>query len=186
MTTDQEPAWVADVLSFWFEELKPADWFEKNEAVDARITERFAALYGRLRQIAVDQLATSSRTALAAVIVLDQFPRNILRGRPEAFASDRHALSVAQIAVAKGYDKDLTKDEAVFLYLPYEHSEDLAVQDRAVALISALGDERYAQYAEAHRDVIREFGRFPHRNAVLGRQSTPEEEAYLAKPDSGF
>ena len=186
MTIEHEPAWVGDVLAFWFEDLQPADWFKQSDATDAAINLRFAALHAELTQTPADQLAPTARTALAAVIVLDQFPRNMFRGRSESVASDPHALSLAQIAVDKGYDKGMDKDQAVFLYLPFEHSEDLAVQDRSVALISALGDERYTEYAEAHRDVIREFGRFPPRNKALGRKSTPQEEAYLAKPDSGF
>lgn len=186
MASEQQPAWVADVLSFWFEELKPADWFTKSDATDALIRERFANLHDELTRVPTNELARSERTALAAVIVLDQFPRNIYRGTPRSFASDPQALQLAQLSVAKGFDKSLNKDQAVFLYLPYEHSEDLAHQDQSVTLMTALGDESYTRYAEAHRDVIREFGRFPHRNEILGRASTPEEEDYLAKPGSGF
>ena len=178
--------WPADVLSFWFEELQPADWFTKSDQTDALITQRFRQLHDLLRATSNDDLLASPERALAAVIVLDQFPRNMFRNAPESFASDEQALALAKRAVELKLDAALEPEKRIFLYLPFEHSEALADQDSAVALITALRDESYTRYAHAHRDVIVEFGRFPHRNEVLGRPSTAAEEAFLAKPDSRF
>ena len=136
--------------------------------------------------MSAETLACGAKEALAAVVVLDQFPRNMFRGTARAFASDGPALNVASRAVALGWDRLLRRDERVFLYLPYEHSEDRVMQARSVELMSRLGNVEWTRYAQAHKDVIDRFGRFPHRNAALGRASTPEEEAYLAMPGSGF
>ena len=178
--------WVDDVLDFWFTELEPADWFKKSDSTDAAIRDRFAKLYAALSRRSAGELAETPRQALAAVIVLDQFPRNMFRGHPQAFATDELARTITADAVSKGHDSMLSENERVFLYLPFEHSENLDDQDRAVELISALGNPEYTKYAIAHRDVIERFGRFPHRNPVLARASTPAEEAYLAEPGSGF
>lgn len=186
MTQASQQSWVDDVLTFWFETLDRKGWFTKSAETDALIRDRFLGTYERV--IATDDAAllSDARIALAAIIVVDQFPRNMFRGDPQSFASDAKALRLAKSAVSAGFDAGLTVDERAFLYLPFEHSEAVDDQDRAVGLMSALGDEEYTRYAEAHRDVIRRFGRFPHRNAILGRVSTPEEEAYLAQPGSGF
>lgn len=178
--------WVDDVLDFWFTELEPADWFKKSDSTDAAIRDRFAKLYAALSRRSAGELAETPRQSLAAVIVLDQFPRNMFRGHPQAFATDELARTITADAVSKGHDSMLSENERVFLYLPFEHSENLDDQDRAVELISALGNPEYTKYAIAHRDVIELFGRFPHRNPVLARASTPAEEAYLAEPGSGF
>lgn len=181
-----EPAWVGDVLRFWFDALGRNSWFVKDEAVDAECRERFAALIDDLNQASVEDAVASSRRALASVIALDQFPRNIYRGTPRAFAYDELARGIARLAIALGLDQRLLPDERIFLYLPFEHSEAFADQLRAVELIGSLGDDEYTRYAEAHRDVIARFGRFPHRNAILGRPSTEEETAFLAQPGSSF
>ena len=178
--------WVDDVLVFWFEELEPADWFKKSDATDTKIHDRFLKLYANIARMAAEDHLGSPRRALAAIIVLDQFPRNMFRGSPHSFGTDRIALETAKAAVDAGLDQQLPAEQRVFMYLPFEHSEELADQERAIALITPLGDDEYTRYAIAHRDVIREFGRFPHRNEVLKRRSTPEEVAYLAKPGSGF
>ena len=178
--------WVDDVLHFWFEELNPKDWFIKSQETDDRIRERFSGVYERVAAMEPAQLSANSRDALAAIIVTDQFSRNMFRGTPRSFESDGLALETARLAVDAGFDAGLTQDQRLFLYLPFEHSEDLGDQDRAVELITALGNDRYTQYAEAHRDVIRRFGRFPHRNAVLGRESTAAEVEFLAQPGSRF
>jgi uncharacterized protein (DUF924 family) len=178
--------WVEQVLGYWFGELDRAGWFRKSEATDAAIRDRFANLHETLKSADVARLSSDWRTALAAIVVLDQFPRNIHRDTPDAFASDDKARELAEVAVARGFDQGLTVDQRLFMYLPFEHSVHLPDQDKAVALISALGDAEYTRYAEAHRDVIRRFGRFPHRNAILGRASTEAEQAYLAQPGSGF
>lgn len=181
-----QDSWVDDVLAFWFEELEPADWFKKSDATDAKIHDRFLKLYANVARLPVGDHAGSARQSLAAVIVLDQFPRNLFRGSAHAFGTDKMARQIADAAVAARLDAELTMRQRVFLYLPFEHSEELADQDRAVALISALGADEYTRYAKAHRDIIRQFGRFPHRNEALRRESTAAEQDYLAKPGSGF
>ena len=179
--------WAPGVLRFWFEELGPSDWFKKSEAADAEITARFEELHRDISGAPIEALLADRDAALAAVIVLDQFARNMFRGKPESFATDAKALDLARRAIELSYDdRDLPVDWRVFFYLPFEHSEELADQHRAVELISALGNAEYTKYAIAHLDVIERFGRFPHRNAILGRTSTPEEAAYLAEPGSGF
>jgi len=178
--------WTDAVLDFWFSELTPPQWFKKDAATDAAITDRFGDVHRDVCAMSVEALTHDARTALAAVLVLDQFPRNMFCGSSRAFASDATALAVAERAVELGYDQLLGTQQRIFLYLPYEHSEPLSDQDKAVTLIATLGNEEFNRYAEDHRDVIRRFGRFPHRNAVLDRASTDEESAYLAKPGSGF
>jgi uncharacterized protein (DUF924 family) len=185
-TTDpMEPGWVTGVLQFWFGDLRQEQWFVVDAAVDREIRARFLALHGQLQSnegIAVD----SRRAVLAAVIVLDQFSRNMFRGTARAFASDEVARRLARQAIEKGLDLHMSTEERFFLYLPFEHSEDLADQARAVALIGQLGRDDWTRYAEAHRSLIERFGRFPHRNAVLGRESTAEETAALAAPMGSF
>lgn len=181
-----EPAWVGDVLRFWFEELGRKAWFVKDAAVDAQIRDRFLPLIDDLaRRPAAEALASADR-ALATVIVLDQFPRNVFRGTARAFATDAAALDIAKAAIDRGLDQRLSADRRVFLYLPLEHSEALADQERCVELTAALGDPEYARYAVLHRDVIKRFGRFPHRNAMLGRTPTLEEIKFLKEPGSSF
>jgi|SRR5262245_14232948 uncharacterized protein (DUF924 family) len=177
--------WVDEVLRFWFEETRPKQWFEKDEGFDA-VCRRFLALHERLAVQPVASLLADARTALAAVIVFDQMPRNMFRGTARAFGTDARALELADAAVAQGFDRDLTKDERMFLYLPFEHAEDSKAQARSVALTAELGDPELTKWAEAHKVVIDRFGRFPHRNAVLGRPSTPEEVAFLKLPGSSF
>ncbi len=179
-------AWVVNVLQFWFEELEQDDWFRKNSAVDETIASRFADYPEAIHETPLEELVTSGERALASVIVLDQFPRNLYRGQDKAFAFDRYAREIAHAAIAAKRDQALSLDQRLFLYLPFEHSEDLADQERAVALIAELGSDQYTDYALAHKKVIERFNRFPHRNRALGRTSTPEEEAYLAEPGSGF
>jgi len=179
--------WFDDVLTFWFDELEPKDWFIKSDETDARIHDRFLKLYANVTRMPVQDHLESPQQALAAILVLDQFPRNLFRGSPHSFGTDKLARRIAAAAVDAGLDQQL-KDEhyRIFLYLPFEHSEAMADQDRSVQLISAQGNIEYTKYAKAHRDVIQRFGRFPHRNDVLGRTSTPDEIAYLAEPGSGF
>ena len=171
--------WAASILHYWFEELQPAAWFRKDERVDAAIGERFGALYERLAQIRPEQLTTALE-CIAAVIVLDQFPRNMFRGSPRAFATDALALSIAQHAIAAGLDQQLTPQQRLFLYMPLQHSEDRAVQARSIELFTQLGLAENLDYAQRHKDIVDRFGRFPHRNAVLGRDSTTEELQFVA------
>lgn len=177
---------VADVLRFWFEETRPKQWFEKNEAFDAAVRARFLSLHEALAAEPNETLLRDARTALAAIIVFDQIPRNMFRGSPRAYATDRKALVIADAAIARGFDGGLTKDERMFCYLPFEHAENREAQARSVALMSALGDPELTKWAEAHKAVIDRFGRFPHRNAVLGRASTPAEMEFLKEPGSSF
>jgi uncharacterized protein (DUF924 family) len=182
----QEEPWVEEVLKFWFEELGREAWFQKSDATDELIRSRFLELHERIAGESAEAALTSPRRALATIILLDQFPRNMFRGTARAFATDSKALEVARGAVECGLDKVLDKDGRAFMYLPFEHSEDLGDQERAVELFTPLGDDEYTRYAIAHRDIIARFGRFPHRNAILGRPSTPEEEEFLKQPGSSF
>ncbi len=181
-----EPAWVSDVLRFWFGELAEAEWFRKSDATDALIRQRFMGLHEKLLADGEASPEAGARTLLAAIIVLDQFSRNMFRGTARAFAADPYALHMARAAVAKGLDQDRSKTERLFMYLPFEHSEDFADQEISVALMAKLEDEELLGYATAHRDIIKRFGRFPHRNALLGRQSTEEEIEFLKQPGSSF
>jgi uncharacterized protein (DUF924 family) len=171
--------WAAQILRYWFEELQPEAWFRRDDGVDATIRERFGTLYEQLTQIRPEQLTTPLE-CIAAVIVLDQFPRNMLRGSPRAFATDALALSIAQHAIAAGLDRQLTQQQRLFLYMPFQHSEARAVQVRSIELFTQLGLAENLDYAHRHKDIIDRFGRFPHRNAVLGRQSTTEELQFIA------
>jgi uncharacterized protein (DUF924 family) len=171
--------WAAQIVGYWFDELQPAAWFRKDERVDAAIRERFGALHDELAQIRPEQLATPLE-CVAAVIALDQFPRNMYRGTARAFATDALALSISQRAIATGVDQQLTAKQRWFLYMPFQHSEDRAVQARSLELFNQLGDRDNIDYAQRHKDIIDRFGRFPHRNEALGRESTLEERHYIA------
>lgn len=186
MSKSQDDNWSAKVLDFWFRELQPKDWFAKDDVMDAEIERRFAPLHRQLSKEPTESLLTSPDQGLAAILVLDQFSRNLFRGEPASFASDPQCLALARAMVAKAWDQNIPQDRRVFVYLPFEHSEDLTDQNTAVSLIETLGDEQFTRYANAHREVIARFGRFPHRNAILGRVSTPQEVAYLSQPGSGF
>jgi len=180
-----------EVLEFWFGEPAGAPqkrWFEKNAAFDAEVRERFLPLYERLAGGA--QWLDAAEPCIARIVVLDQFPRNMFRGEPRAFATDGLALAAARHALAQGYDRALLPVQRVFVYLPFEHSESLEDQQRACDLCQPLAafpetDDAY-RYAVAHRDIIARFGRFPHRNAILGRASTPDEVEFLRQPGSSF
>ena len=183
---DPKDDWVGDVLKFWFEVTEPDQWFEKDPTFDASIRERFLSLHEILASRGKKDLLDDAQAALAAVIVFDQMSRNMFRDTPRAFAADPLALSVAEAAIARGFDAGLTKDQRMFLYLPFQHSEDRQSQARSVALTASLGDPELQKWAEAHKAIIDRFGRFPHRNAVLGRISTAEETEFLKRPDSYF
>ncbi len=178
----------AAILRFWFEETAPAQWFQKNDAFDDQIRTRFVGDYDLASAGIYDGWMDTGEGALALIIVLDQFPRNMFRGSPQAFATDAKALQVARHALDRRFDMLMPPVKRRFLYLPFEHAETLEDQDRSVALFAAMkkDDPLGHDYALRHRDVIARFGRFPHRNALLGRTSTPEEVAYLAEPGSGF
>jgi uncharacterized protein (DUF924 family) len=170
------------VLRFWFGQ-DPKRWFEKNVVFDAEIRDLFLPLYEELSSNA-DWLS-EPRECLARILALDQFPRNMFRGTPRAFAADPLALAAAKHAVAKSWDRDLPLVQKQFLYLPFEHSESLADQERACELMKTLNEDLYG-WAVKHKVIIERFGRFPHRNDILGRKSTPEEVEFLKQPGSGF
>lgn len=202
---DNAAATPADVLRFWLG-AHPIDvqamqgvqgqWFAKDEAFDAELRARFGATLAAARAGRLDGWAQSAEGRLALLIVLDQFTRNAFRGQPESFAGDAQALALAREGIARGHDQAVPPMARIFCYLPLEHAEDAAQQARSAALFQALRDAPDAEprtffdvtldFAHKHQDVIARFGRFPHRNAILGRASTPEELAYLAQPGSGF
>jgi uncharacterized protein (DUF924 family) len=184
------------ILQFWFAEGPDTPrevWFRKNPDFDASIRDAFAPLLAPAREGALDDWAATPHGALALLVVLDQFPRNLHRGEAAAFASDGHARAIAARLLAGQQDLLLTPTQRVFAYLPFEHSEAMADQDLSVALFGGLRDRPAMArpggaiaYAWAHRAVIAQFGRFPHRNPALGRASTPAELVYLAQPGAGF
>jgi uncharacterized protein (DUF924 family) len=180
-----EPPWVCEVLHFWFEELADSNWFEKSDDLDALIRNRFLAVH-ELLMVDGGRGASTPRAMLAAVLVLDQFSRNAFRGDARAFAADPIARRISRSAIEQGFDAAMTKDERLFLYLPFEHSEDAADQALALDLIKPLGRDDLTRYAMAHKEIIDRFGRFPHRNEVLGRRSTAEEIEFLRGPMSSF
>lgn len=187
---------IRDVLEFWFRDGRDGDreiWFKRDDGFDAEIRARFGDLVVPARDGQLDSWADSPEGALALTLLLDQFPRNLFRGSPEAFASDPHALALARRVMRERLDLGMTPTERGFLYLPLEHAESREAQDQSVAAFEGLRDfppcakpGGTIDYAWRHWHVIRRFGRFPHRNAVLGRESTPAELAYLARPGAGF
>ena len=173
MTSDD---WRSDVLKFWFG-LEPTQWWSGGPELDHRIKQNFLKLWFEKRQLPVDAFLTDPLTALGGAILFDQFPRNMFRGTADAYSTDTLALAIADGAVERKFDHELAPEERKFLYMPLMHSEHLDDQNRGVLLFTRLGDEHQLGYAKHHRDVIARFGRFPHRNAVLGRASRPEEIA---------
>jgi uncharacterized protein (DUF924 family) len=169
---------AADVVSFW-KEAGPERWFNKNAAFDKEIRERFFDTYEAAAAGRLSDWEQSAQGALALLILLDQFPRNMFRGDARAFATDTLARAITAGAIIRGFDSQVPKELRSFFYLPFEHSEDLADQERCIALNKATGDADGLKWAEIHADIIRRFGRFPHRNAALGRTTTPEEQAFL-------
>ena len=167
----------ADVIAFW-RAAGPKRWFEKDAGFDDDIRRRFLKLYEAAAAGKLTDWEANAEGALALLILLDQFPRNMFRRQPRTFASDPLALAIASRAILYGFD-GLFPDLRSFFYLPFMHSEDLADQKRAVAFYRACNDADNLKWADLHADIIRRFGRFPHRNAVLGRVSTPEEQAFL-------
>ncbi len=172
-----------EVLGFWFAQSDKV-WFTADPAFDAEIRSRFAGLVEQARAGHLDDWADSPEGALALVILLDQMTRNIYRDSPEMFTADGQALAVANQAIALGFDEALPKHKRRWLYMPFMHSEDLADQERSIALFTRSDISESIPFAIDHADIIRRFGRFPHRNVLLGRQTTPEEAAFLA--EGGF
>jgi uncharacterized protein (DUF924 family) len=177
---------IDDIVSFWFEELGPKDWYRKDETLDAGIARRFGEVYARLKEGVPDDWLATPMGWLAAVLVLDQFPRNMFREDPRAFATDADAIALAKRAIAEGFDMQLPPERRAFLYMPFQHAEDAADQARSIELFTSLGIPSNLDFARRHQAIIDRFGRFPHRNAVLGRASTKEEAAFLQEPGSSF
>ena len=178
--------WAREVLRFWLEETAPERWFQKDTAFDEHVRARFCKTHATVASLCHEVCLTDPYTALAAVIVLDQFSRNMFRGTPRAFASDANALRLAEAAIARGFDARVPNQARLFFYLPFEHAEDAVAQTRCVALMATLSDPERLKWAAAHQRIIERFGRFPHRNAVLGRHSTAQELAFLEEPGSAF
>ncbi len=177
-----------EVLRFWFEETKPAQWFQKNTAFDADIAERFMLTYDMAKKDLCASWAKDADGALALCIVLDQFPRNMFRDTAKSFESDAKILLIAKDAVNKGFDQILSPLKRRFIYMPFMHSEDVFEQKRSVKLFASMKDDDPLSYDYAlkHLEVIEKFGRFPHRNKILGRQSSDEELKYLNIAGAGF
>jgi uncharacterized protein (DUF924 family) len=169
---------AAEIVAFW-REAGPKRWFEKDFAFDQDIRERFLPTYELAAEGELRAWESTAEGALALLILLDQFPRNMFRGEALAFATDPLARAVAAGALVHGFDAQVSPQLRGFFYLPFEHSEDLADQERCVAFYKAVGDADGLKWAEIHADIIRRYGRFPHRNAVLGRTTTPEEQSFL-------
>jgi uncharacterized protein (DUF924 family) len=181
-----------DVLQFWFSERARPRWFEKDAAFDAELRARFGAMVHEAQLGGFEDWRASADGALALLLLLDQFARNIFRGEAKAFLGDARAREIAAEALARGFDRRYPFPDRVFFYLPFEHCETLANQDRFIALLEACVREfgeapaEYLEYGHKHRVIIQRFGRFPHRNAALGRATTDEEAEFLKGPDSSF
>jgi len=178
---------IRPVLDFWFRGAGPAKWFGGGPDFDMLVAERLGPLYEQAAAGQLDGWAATAEGGLALCILLDQVPRNIFRGTPRAFAGDAKALAVSRDLVARGLDLALLDDDRAFIYLPFEHAESLEDQRQSVRLFASRTlNPMFLDYACKHLVVIAEFGRFPHRNAILGRASTPAELQYLARPGAGF
>lgn len=183
----------ATVRDFWYNELTPKEHYTKSDDIDSKITDRFLSAHTML----VDELGNdatahdhpwiqNSQDTLAAIIVLDQFSRNMYRGTPASFGSDNLALGLAKMCVDNGWDAEIDESQRSFFYLPYMHSENASDQAMCVTLFTALGSESGLDFAQRHQAIIDRFGRFPHRNEILGRASTEQESAFLKQPNSSF
>ncbi len=177
---------VSDVLNFWYQELKPQDWFIKSSELDLKIENRFLDALEKTIAGEYSSWRESAHGALAQVIVLDQFSRNIFRDSPKSFAQDPLALAISQEAIRRQYDVELMPSEKAFLYMPFMHSESVKMHEIAVRLFSQEGLENNLEFEYKHKKIIDKFGRYPHRNKILGRQSTLEEEEFLKTPNSSF
>lgn len=176
-----------EIIHFWFEETPPPLWFQVSEPFDRTIIDRFSVIYEMSREGLNNHWNDDPDGALALCIVLDQFPRHMFRGTPRAFESDAKALLLVKQGIARGFDQLMEPVRRGFFYLPFQHSEDMAEQERSLALYTKMKDVNEAgyMYAVRHHNAIRQFGRFPHRNAILGRESTPDELEFL-KNNGGF
>ncbi len=184
MAAESQPGWVRELLDFWFSHgpapgapPDTAAWWQKSEEFDAEIGKRFGIEWARQSRREIEDFLGDAETALASVILFDQLPRNMFRGHADQYSTDHMALAIARGAVERGFDDGMTKDQRTFLYMPFQHSEELKDQVQSLLLFSALGDADLLDYARKHHEVIEKFGRFPHRNIVLGRKPTAMELA---------
>ena len=174
------------VIDFWFEELDPSDWWKKDEKLDQTIKDRFLPTHQAAINCELNEWRTQALGRLAEILVIDQFSRNIYRDRPESFLHENLALALSQEAVNGNHDKDLTAKQKAFLYMPYMHSESKVIHEQAVKLFEQPGLESNLDFELKHKVIIDRFGRYPHRNKVLGRPSTKEEIEFLKQPNSSF
>ena len=177
---------IEDVLSFWFKEITPEHWFKKNDSFDETIRARFEPMVTAALAAQLDNWADTADGCLALIILMDQFTRNIYRETPRAFSGDDMALALSFRSIERGYLDHADANQRHFMLMPLMHSEDLAVQDSALPLFETHTNARTIDYAQQHRDIIARFGRFPHRNNILGRPSSPQETEFLKQPGSSF
>ncbi len=177
---------IEEVLSFWFEESGPEEWWNSDPRFDAAIRSRFGTLHDRAVRGELYAWRDTPQGRLAEIIVLDQFSRNLYRDDPRAFAADGMALALAQEAVRTGADQAVSPDRRRFFYMPYEHSESAGIHEAAIPLFESLDEPETLDFEMRHKAIIDRFGRYPHRNRVLGRPSTEEEIAFLREPGSSF
>ena len=181
-----QPLNPEDILDFWFSEAVKPYWFKKSEEFDREIERRFLDIYYRAAAGELNHWRDRPGDALALIIILDQFPRNMFRGTPRAFATDVRAVKLAKYAVENNYQHNLSLEEQAFLFMPLMHSENSQEQQQCVELFTKLGKEDNLKFALKHQQIIDRFGRFPHRNKILGRESTLEEKEFLTQPGSSF
>lgn len=175
-----------DILNFWFEEIDRAQWWKKDDKFDQYIRSRFSDIHAQAVRCELFAWRDTARGRLAEIIVLDQFSRNMFRGSPKAFAQDAMALTLAQEAISRKMDLQLSDIEKGFMYIPYMHSESLVIHETAEKIYRRYGIKSNLDYELKHKRILERFGRFPHRNKILGRMSTPEEIAFLKEPGSSF
>jgi len=175
-----------EILRFWFEEIDPAQWWKKDDEFDKSLIERFSDFHARASRCELFGWREAAQGRLAEIIVLDQFSRNMFRGSPSSFAQDALALALAQEAISIKADKDLSQTERNFLYMPFMHSESLKIHEVAMVLFQNNGIQSSLEFEIKHKEIIERFGRYPHRNQILGRESTAEETEFLKLPGSGF
>ena len=175
-----------EIIDFWFTELEPKHWWQKDEAFDLMIQTRFTELHNQAKASELFHWRDTALGSLAEVIILDQFSRNIYRDKPESFSCDSMALALAQFAMSKGLDNELSEVQRTFLYMPFMHSESQLIHIEAVKLFKSVGIQNNLDFEYQHKAIIDRFGRYPHRNQILGRQSTEDEIEFLKKPNSGF
>lgn len=174
------------VISFWFKEIKPSQWWAKDDEFDQLIKRKFSDIHDRATKCELFEWRDTPKGRLAEIIVLDQFSRNMFRGTPKAFAQDQMALILAQEAISLGVDRQLESKERGFMYLPLMHSESIVIHEAAEVLYRKHGDSSNLKFELNHKHIIEKFGRYPHRNEILGRTSTDEETAFLKQPGSSF